>query len=243
MILFPYSNKSESARALREVLGIKFVKPKSKYKGGVVINWGNAKYPSCPAPYKIINKPESVALAINKIKTFEVFNEKQVPTVPFTTSKEVAQDWLSKEKVVLARTAHGHSGSGITVVTPDSVLPDAAFYTAYVKKKKEFRVHVFNGKVIDVVQKRKSSKHEAPDPFIRSHKNGWVFCREGIEEPAGLRDIALLAVNALTLDFGAVDIIWNAKKNQCYALEVNTAPGIEGTTLEGYANEIQALAK
>lgn len=241
MILFPYSKKSASAKALCQELNIKFVKDKSKYKGGVVINWGNAKYPSCPLPYLIINSPLSVANAINKIKTFEAFNEAKVPTVPFTTDKQFAQDCLSKQKVILARTAHGHSGNGITIVTPDSVLPDAPLYTVYVKKRKEFRVHVVNGKVIDVVHKRKSKSHENPDPFIRSHKNGWVFCREGIEEPKDLRDVALQAIAALHLDFGAVDIIWNQHQDKCFALEVNTAPGLEGTTLKEYANAFANL--
>jgi D-alanine-D-alanine ligase-like ATP-grasp enzyme len=67
-----------------------------------------------------------------------------------------------------------------------------------------------------------------------------VFCREDIEEPADLRDVALQAVKALDLHFGAVDIIWNKKDNKCYVLEVNTAPGVEGTSTEIYADSIKA---
>ena len=42
------------------------------------------------------------------------------------------------------------------------------------------------------------------------------------------------------LDFGAVDLIWNEHENKCYVLEVNSAPGIEGTTLQQY---VTAFAK
>jgi len=52
--------------------------------------------------------------------------------------------------------------------------------------------------------------------------------------------VALAAVSALGLDFGAVDIIYNEHENQYYVLEVNTAPGLEGTTVEKYA---EAFAK
>jgi hypothetical protein len=40
----------------------------------------------------------------------------------------------------------------------------------------------------------------------------------------------------LELDFGAVDLIWNENQNVVYVLEVNTAPGMEGTTLENYCD-------
>jgi D-alanine-D-alanine ligase-like ATP-grasp enzyme len=45
------------------------------------------------------------------------------------------------------------------------------------------------------------------------------------------------------LDFGAVDIIYNAKRNECYVLEVNTAPGLEGTTVEKYATKFASELK
>lgn len=78
--------------------------------------------------------------------------------------------------------------------------------------------------------------------LIRNHANGFVFCRDNIIEPSDLRDVAIQAVTALGLDFGAVDVIWNEHYNKCYALEVNTAPGLEGTTLERYTNKIKELA-
>jgi len=46
-----------------------------------------------------------------------------------------------------------------------------------------------------------------------------------------------LAVNCLGLDFGAVDIIYNQKKDVSFVLEVNTAPGLEGSTLNEYVKE------
>jgi glutathione synthase/RimK-type ligase-like ATP-grasp enzyme len=51
----------------------------------------------------------------------------------------------------------------------------------------------------------------------------------------------LAAVSALGLDFGAVDIIWNEREDKCYVLEVNTAPGLQGSTLENYANAIMEV--
>lgn len=213
----------------------------SAYTGGTIINWGSAKAPPTEHPItQWINKPEAVYKAIDKLRTFKALAAAEVSHVPFTTSKEVAAGWQAENKVVFARTTKGHSGHGITVVNPGEPLPDSPLYTCYVKKRKEFRVHVVGEQVVDVAEKRrvKGADH---DPLIRSHERGWVFCREHITEPDNLRGVSQSAVKALGLDFGAVDIIWNESQNKCYVLEINSAPGIEGTTIGSYKNAIENL--
>ena len=130
---------------------------------------------------------------------------------------------------------------GIHLATSATEVVPCQLYTKYKKKKKEFRVHVFRGAVVDVAEKRRRNKAARPehfDGYIRNHGNGWVFCRDDITRPADLDQLAVAAVRALGLDFGAVDIIWNERDNKSYVLEVNTAPGLEGTTLEKYKNAI-----
>jgi Fe-S cluster assembly iron-binding protein IscA len=100
---------------------------------------------------------------------------------------------------------------------------------------------VFKGSVIDFVQKKLKSGF-TPKPYIRSHDNGWVFCREGVELPSKVKEAAIEAVAALNLDFGAVDLAISKKGSVC-VFEVNTAPGIEGTTVTNYAKAISAYLK
>jgi D-alanine-D-alanine ligase-like ATP-grasp enzyme len=45
----------------------------------------------------------------------------------------------------------------------------------------------------------------------------------------------------LELDFGAADVIYNAQQDRAYSLEVNSAPGIMGTTLVNYTNALRSL--
>jgi D-alanine-D-alanine ligase-like ATP-grasp enzyme len=137
---------------------------------------------------------------------------------------------------VFCRTlTRAHSGRGIHIATAPEQIVDAPLYTKYIKKQKEFRVHVFKNKVIDLQEKRRSTDSPDSSFLIRNHANGFVFCRDDIVEPAPLRITAILAVKALGLDFGAVDVIYNHHYEACYVLEVNTAPGLEGTTLESYS--------
>lgn len=208
-----------------------------------IINWGNSHIIQLAdgGPQQVINNFEVVHKASNKLSTFRALENIDGIRIPnFTTDLDVARSWVADGTGVLCRTQlHGHSGAGIVLAMSNGQeLVAAPLYVAYVKKQKEFRVHVAFKEVIDVQEKRK--RRDLPEGFatnfqVRNHQTGWVYCREDIVEPVGLREMAVKTVQALGLDFGAVDIIYNAKQDACYCLEVNTAPGLEGTTIEKYA--------
>jgi glutathione synthase/RimK-type ligase-like ATP-grasp enzyme len=237
--IVPYKPASNSAKklaqALSEKLGYKVWRGKPK-PGFLNVGWGNRM----TGAIHWVNSPLNVAAAHNKLIAFDLLQHDGVSIPKFTTSKEEAAKWLADGSTVLARTAKGQGGSGIQVVKDGEDLPDAELYTQYIKKKKEFRVHVFKGKAILVQEKRKKKNVEA-NYIVRSHNNGWVFCTKDIHEPDGLRVLGVAAVASLGLDFGAVDIIWNEKQNKCFVLEVNSAPGLCPTTTELYCNEISSL--
>ena len=253
--LYPYKTYSASARALRDSLvtskdeRVVLLKDTSKYKfkrEDVVINWGNTKEPEWKFNNRFdLNSPEAVKIAANKLLTFERLQEKNVPIPRYTTDSETAKGWLTDGSTVLARTLlSSHSGRGITVVLPEQELPEALLYVLYKKKKAEYRVHVVNGEVIDTCIKRKRSEDERPETFntfIRSYNNGWVFCRDNLPDCPLRNMICINAVKALGLSFGAIDIIYNASENQYYVLEVNTAPGLEGTTLTKYTEAFSKI--
>jgi hypothetical protein len=222
--IVPYKKGSESAKLLAQTLTqrLKYRVLRGDAKDGKMnLFWG---------------------IAQSKLENFKVFVDRNVPHVPFTENRLTAAKWLKLGHTVLARTVGGQGGSGITVVEPGGTLPDRPMYTCYIKKKKEFRVHVFDGRVIDVQEKRRKGGVET-NSLIRNHDNGWVFCHENIVEPEHLRDIAVHAVDAVGLLFGAVDIIWNEHRNQCFVLEVNSAPGLTETTANKYADAIEAGLK
>ena len=100
---------------------------------------------------------------------------------------------------------------------------------------------MFKNKAVFVQEKRKRRNLENVNIYIRSWNNGWVFCHKDIFVPEGLTDIAVNAINALGLDFGAVDLLWSKKENLIQVIEVNTAPGLEGSSLEAYVNQFQQL--
>lgn len=175
----------------------------------------------------------------DKIAQFRAFTEANVSCPRFATSLEEARQIDCR--VLFARTlTNSTGGRGIVEFERDSAdAPRAPLYTEYIPKKAEYRAHVFAGQVIDVQQKRKKRDFQANrDTHIRNLHNGYVYTRDGIVKPAGLDDLAVAAVQAVGYSYGAVDIIYNERRNQCYVLEVNSRPGLMGTTLEKYSEAL-----
>lgn len=228
--IVPYSLASESARliadkltaALNYKVWIGKVKP-----GRINLAWGG--------PNNGITGPQNtqaISRAVNKLRAFEAFRQAGVNIPEYSTRKADAV-WPT---VVARSILSGSEGEGITIHNQGTPLPDVPLYVQYVKKKKEFRVHVFNGEVIDVQEKRKRNGVDAHQ--VRNTENGYVFCHENIVEPTDLREQGVKAVQALGLLFGAVDIIWNKKQDKCYVLEVNTSPGLTPSTADKYTTAI-----
>ena len=251
MHIYAYNNASASAKALSEALGakrIKHVGSKFKQNGKrLVINWGCSKLPDEVMKCALINHPEAVSKASNKLSFFKAMAEAGVSTPRFTEDPQIVQIMLDNDKTVVARTIlNGHSGAGIVLLEGDVEIVDAPLYVEYVPKKEEYRVHVFRGEVVDV--QRKARKKDVPDEEvnwrIRNHANGFIFARgENVlgAVPKDVVDQALAAVEACGLHFGAVDVIWNDKQKKAYVLECNTAPGLTGATLDGYVERFKEV--
>lgn len=247
--IYAYKNGSQSAKLLKEALGVPLLKHEGKaIEVETVINWGSGSLADRVVPAFIINGTFGVNNAANKLNTFREFERFDVPTVEWTDDQAVADDWYQKGIHVFARTVlNGHSGVGI-VSSLD--IPDleewkalnCKLWTKYSNKKEEYRIHVFGRQAIHV--QRKARKKDVPDDKvnwkIRNHANGFIFQIQGVEVPDEANEVAIKAVAALGLDFGAVDIIYTTDR-KWLALEVNTAPGIEGTTLNKYVEAFQKV--
>lgn len=241
----------EVSNALRE-RGVKSTKVSFTSKeislrnSDFLINWGSSTYPKWVLRKKItgcagiLNMPEYVGIAVNKLATFNNLLAVGVSIPEFATNANdaIAAEW---KEIVCRTILNGSGGDGIVISDNNEIrhMDRCPLYVQYIKKTKEFRVHVFKGTIIDIQEKRKVKDFQGTiDHKIRSHSRGWVFCRGELEVPNEVMTAAIDAVDAINLDFGAVDIIWNRHYKKAYVLEINTAPGLEGTTIDVYAEAI-----
>lgn len=235
IILYPYKLGSLSSRKLAEKLRslgkeVVRVRDSGRYRpkiGDKIINWGNSRVPSWDNG-SIRSTPQSISISSNKTKALQIMKNGGVSVPEFTTDINVARTWDGK---IVARTlTRSSGGKGIVMCNKDSLLP-APLYTKFIDKDAEYRVHVFNGEVIDY--SKKVPMREKND--VCSHDNGYLFIR-GVEHINENIELAKKAISVLGLTFGAVDIIRKDKKSYC--LEVNSACGMEDTTCTAYANAI-----
>ena len=240
----PYRPGSKSAKALSKRCGILRTKTGRVYRPtDTLINWGNSERRFDHAVY--INDPAAVCKASDKLTAYKAMDAAgNVPLPDYTTEQTVAQEWLGEGYTVVVRNVlRGHGGLGIRIVVPGNPLPTAPLYVEYVKKAREFRIHVVRDQIIDIQQKRKriGVPNEQVNYQVRNAQFGWVFCRDDVVCPDDAQTAAVAAVAALGLDFGAVDVGWNDHDGAATVYEVNTAPGLEGTTLEKYYGAIRTI--
>ena len=239
--IFPYKLGSLSAKRLARALRVLRVGHNYNAKrSDVIVNWGNSKPPHFKWLDDDLNKPHAIALASNKLKTFTELYCKDFTHIPkFTTEIEDAEDWITNSNSVYCRTTiTGHSGRGIVIATNSNELVNAPLYTVKTKHRDEYRVHIFKGEVLDVQKKKRKLGFTGHSSGIRNHSSGWIYARTDVAIPDMLCPIAVQAVELLGLDFGAVDIGHRLIDNKFFVFEVNTAPGLEGSTLDKYAKAI-----
>lgn len=257
--ILPYKLGSKTAKALATGLGtlqIHHDPHKSKYSGNfgdLIYNYGN----SCITfnwlgKARVLNHPSDVKRASNKILAFQEIQKAidsgdyENLTVPdWTVSRQVATQWAEEGCVVYCRQlTRASQGRGIVVSHNAGEIVAAPLYTKGITDvKREYRAHVFNGEVIDLVAKAtEGGQYNDVNHEIKSHGNGWIFVRDAVTIPdkvkVNLINTAIEAVEALSLDVAAVDIIRD-NKDTMYILEVNTAPGMEGTTLNKYVTALK----
>ena len=278
--LFPYNQSSESCSLLNSYLGSELRQSSNEHSvrpsriqnqdvyvlrlrregsnfrpqpNDLIINWGNGGGAVLEQGSRVLNAPDAVNKAANKLTFFRSISDfnssaqdnEKVNVPEWTTEQDQVRSWLADGRTAFARTTlRGNSGRGIVDIQNEeqlSDIPAGTLFPKYTPKKWEFRVHVFRGEAFATHRKalrrdRGTTIGYTPNWRIRSYDNGFIFERHiEFEVPASVAEQARRAVAALGLDFGACDVIYNQIRDKSYVLEVNTAPGIEGETVLDYA--------
>ncbi len=244
MAFLLYSNgTSTTGRALAERLGIRGGTHPPTERIGVLIRWGSTERVQL-VPRFVLNRANAISLATDKIRSLETLKTQGV-TVPDITSLDAANAAKGLIKLpALGRKRHHTQGQDIVLCMQAADVKrciargESDYFVNYIPTKREYRLHVFNNKIIRINQKLLKDGNTWV-PFIRNIDNGYVFGQPRKPLAQDQEQLAVKAVRALGLDFGAVDLIL-ADDMKAYVLEVNTGPALEAeANFEAYIQEFK----
>lgn len=247
MSYFLFCNRpTDGGRALIQALGGKRIRTsRSKFiwrKRKAVINWGCTDAGGRNHP--MLNTPAAISVATNKLRFFQAMAREGVADkcVPFTAYRKLAEGWVAEGAMVVARKVlNGHSGAGIEIVGGKNPMVNAPLYTKYVPKDEEWRIHYMKDRQgvvhpIYIQKKVKRADFEGkPNRYVRNHDNGYTYQYNGVSPSHSILQTGASVFAATGLDFGAVDIIYVRASDKALVLEINTAPGLEGHSVEVYS--------
>lgn len=207
-----------------------------------IIRWGSQQdLPSGSPCERTLNGVGALSIASSKLRALEKMEAAGISACPWFSPRRKTSSVsslpelreLSPEGVVLGRSCHGSKGRDIRVFQPGEEPCGCELYTAYIPNTREYRIHVFQGEVIRVQGKYLDFPEQHTNPYIKNYGQGFRFRAPDRELHKDRLETACAAVDALGLDFGAVDLLIGTDK-KCYVLEINTAPACSPLTARAY---------
>lgn len=197
-----------------------------------VIRWGNRIEAETNESTIVYNRAEAIANATDKKLSRELFIKGKVRTPRLVTPETVTD---ADFPVIARPSRHAKGKNFIVLKTRDAFLAHYRqnnqagwYYSQFINKTAEFRVHCAHGKILAVMQKTPGgdsiawNRAQTGEPFTKVNQADYPFsvCFQ-----------ALKACQVLGLDFAGVDVMQIEEKGkpQGYVLEVNTSPTLNSS--------------
>lgn len=227
---------STTGKLLRQKFSAIRKQTNRKAKCDLLLRWGSTQVFSNLKYKKELNTLEAIKRTTNKLEMLTVLKAASIPTPEFGTCPEQSAEFMDRSGNFYIR-----SKLGVVRYGNDYSIATDQYYSKPIKyKRREYRVHVFNGKVIGLYEKIPND----PIPENRPKLFKSNTCKFVRSDPTISRvdpvtqQICIAAVQSLGLLFGGVDLIRD-KNGLFFITEVNSAPGLNSQMIERYVNEIK----
>lgn len=201
-------------------------------KDRMVIRWGTQEPIETNNKSIVYNKIPGLRIATDKAESRKIMAEKGV-SVPGTVTMDNYQD--VNYPIIARPPIHSKGYNFIVLKTPKDFIahynPEKFYYSEFIDKEREFRVHAGHGKVLALMEKIKpKNPNELAWNRAINDSDPFINVRWGEVDKQGIKcvlDEALKAIDAMGLDMGGVDVMY--KDGKAYVLEVNTAPTLNSS--------------
>lgn len=220
-----------TGRFLAHELGADLVSRDSRRPYDIVIRWGNSQ--SLVHANIEVNSSDAIRAACRKKQALDVLHREGVQVPPFSSLPQVQED-VDFYIPGFLRTSFHQGGKGLAYVRTrqefDRVACQYSYVIKEIKKVREYRVHVGNWPQVEpllFVQRKLRQEDADPTSVVWNFRGGWTLnYRELSVVNQRVIENAQRAVQALGLDFGAVDVLEDIGGG-AWVVEVNTAPSLK----------------
>lgn len=238
-MMIAYHNRScVTGRLLRQILNIPRKRTQKRANLSVLLRWGNSEsFPTSRVQLEL-NTAEAVSNASNKLRMMQLLKENNISMPEFTTTldniesmKDESGNYYIRSKQGVVR--YGNDFNPITDSYASKPIPN---------KRREYRVHVFNGKIVAIYEKIPHGRGE--ENFSQPALFKSFNCHFSLSDPSISRcnetgqQLAIDAVRSLGLLFGGVDVIRD-KDGNFFCCEVNSAPGLNENNAQRWIAHIK----
>ncbi len=203
----------------------------------VLMRWGDTSSEELDDRFlskgaRVLNKAKDILRNTNKLKSLNIFKDNGL-NVPKIFMNKASIDKFP----VLGRDKNHTGGTDIVVINGNNngrnnlaKIPNKDFYIDLIPAEKEFRVHIFNGKVIRVTRKvfrgrDKDGNLVEQENIVKNDTYGWGHANVALENLSDSNKKACIKAVGLTgLNFGAIDLLIEKSTQKPYVLEINSSP-------------------
>jgi hypothetical protein len=258
MIYVGYNKKSSlTAKMLVEHMNSVGIKARRindkrfKFKPSVFVRWGNS-YKEAPEGCIELNSIEAVRNTSDKDMMARILSETPEAKFPpcwFFDRLDHDGSLIAAygtaggmEEYDVARRSGLYYRNSVNVVRKrNNYIAGDSYATIAIDKSREFRVHVFNGKVMGVYEKVPEDQENLPEYWkddTCSFKRLDMSNKDVRSSIKGVRPAAVAATNALGLLFGGADVMMTAD-GEVFVNEVNSAPGLNTENVIRFTEKIK----
>lgn len=248
--MIAYSNRScVTGKELRQALEAKRKSTDRRAKCDLFIRWGTTEVFNNIRYKKELNTLAAVLRTTNKLEMLQVLLAAGIPTLDFGVDPASSTEFMDRSGNQYIR-----NKLGVVRYGNDFNPARDSYYSRPIRfKRREYRVHVFDGKVLGAYEKvplnlveGQPRNAETLPKLFKSDTCRFIRCDLTVDENglqprvnAEAQQMCIDAVASLGLVFGGVDLIRD--KNQQFVInEVNSSPGLNGLNV---ARWVQAFTE
>lgn len=205
---------------------------KPSLESSIVVRWGSREEFTTDKSTIVYNKSEAIARATDKKESRQIFIDNSVSCPELVTPGNFQDSFLP----IVCRPFVHSKGKNFIVLKTESEFrnhynPNKYYYSQFINKEREFRVHAAHGKVIALMEKvAPENKNNIAWNRAQNDSDPFEYIKWSEIDTQNLQGViieSLKAVDSLGLDFGGVDVM--LKDGEAFVLEVNTSPTLNSS--------------